>query len=70
MTFKTNIEGDVNNDGYLNEKDVNDLVDYTMGKTPVGFNKKAADLNGDKEVNVADIVKLVNIKKNSSNESK
>lgn len=70
LTFKTNIVGDVNNDGYLNEKDVNDLVDYTMGKTPVGFNKKAADLNGDKEVNVADIVKLVNIKNNSSNESK
>jgi len=32
-----------------------------MGNTPNGFNEKAADLDGDQKVNVADIVKLIEV---------
>ena len=60
-TFRTILVGDVNSDGVLDEKDLKDLVDYIMGKAPKGFNKKEADLNNDDKVNVADIVKLVDL---------
>jgi hypothetical protein len=60
-TFRTILVGDVNSDGVLDEKDLKDLADYIMGKTPKGFNKKEADLNNDNKVNAADIVKLVDL---------
>ena len=60
-TFRTTLVGDVNSDGVLDEKDLKDLAAYIMGKTPEGFNKKEADLNGDDKVNAADIVKLVDL---------
>lgn len=34
-----------------------------MGQTPTGFDEEAADVNGDKVVNVADIVEIVKMKK-------
>lgn len=59
------IKGDVNGDGIVNETDVNDVACYILGKTPAGFNRDAADLNGDQKVNAADIVLINNIiKKN------
>lgn len=57
--------GDVNGDGVVNETDANDVASYILGKTPKGFNKDAADLNGDQKVNAADIVLINNIKKTS-----
>ena len=52
--------GDVNSDDKLNGKDVKAIAKHIMGNTPVDFNVDAADINGDDNVNVADIVGLVN----------
>ena len=54
------ILGDVNSDDKLNGKDVKAIAKHIMGNTPVDFNVDAADINGDDNVNVADIVGLVN----------
>lgn len=54
------ILGDVNSDDKLNGKDVKAIAKHIMGNTPVDFNIDAADINGDNNVNVADIVGLVN----------
>ena len=53
--------GDTNGDGEVDEKDVSAIASYILGKAPEGFNLKAADLNGDEVVNVADIVELVDM---------
>jgi Ca2+-binding EF-hand superfamily protein len=53
--------GDANDDGYIDEKDVNAIVEYIMGnisENPYDFNEYSADLNGDGKVDVADIVEL------------
>ena len=50
--------GDANGDGELSETDRYYIVCHIMGDTPEDFDDKAADLNYDKKVNVADIVKL------------
>ena len=52
------IKGDANRDGVVDEKDVNTIVSHIMGGIPENFDEEAADLNGDKKVNVADIVEL------------
>ena len=62
-TFKTLMLGDVNGDNKVDNYDLSDLVSYIMGIIPPHFNKDAADLNNDKKVNAADIVKMVNILK-------
>lgn len=62
-TFKTSLFGDVNGDNKVDNIDLNDLVSYIMGGKPAHFNKDAADLNNDKKVNAADIVKMVKILK-------
>jgi hypothetical protein len=53
------MKGDVNDDGKVNEVDVETIANYILGKNPVGFNKDAADVNEDYKVNAADIV-LIN----------
>lgn len=55
--------GDANVDGDVTEADVKAVVKHIMGQTPTGFDKEAADVNGDKVVNVADIVEIVKMKK-------
>ena len=55
--------GDVNGDNKVDNYDLNDLVSYIMGIIPPNFDKDAADLNNDSEVNAADIVKMVKILK-------
>lgn len=55
---ETNLIGDANNDGMLNDKDLDAVVHYIMTGDIKGFNFKNADLNNDNKVNVADIVKL------------
>ena len=56
--------GDANSDGDLTEADVNAIANHIMGQTPNGFDEKAANVNGDNEVNAADIVALINLIKN------
>ena len=55
------ISGDANGDGCVNENDINTVVDYIMNGKTEGFIFDNADMNGDKKVDAADIVKLVNI---------
>jgi hypothetical protein len=45
----------------VNVTDIVATVNFIMEKPSDGFNKEAADLNGDGVVNVTDIVKMVNI---------
>ena len=54
------ISGDANNDGELDLKDIEAIVRYIMTGDIKGFNFKNADMNGDTEVNTADLVLLIN----------
>lgn len=52
--------GDVNDDGKLDVDDIKAVVDYILtGKTDA-FDFENADLNGDKKVDAADLVMLIN----------
>ena len=53
-------QGDADGSGAVDVKDVAAMVNYLIGKEPAGFNKSAADLNGDNDVNIADVIMLVN----------
>lgn len=55
------VEGDANNDGVMNDSDVNDVESFIMGKMPPVFVRSVADMNGDGEINVVDIVLMQNI---------
>lgn len=56
------ILGDVNNDGFVNEDDADELANYIMGKPSDKFNIDAADANSDEKINAADIVTIINNK--------
>ena len=61
------IKGDANNDCEVNEADVKIIAGYIMGTLGFelgNFNFDAADVNGDKKINVADIVLLQKLIKN------
>jgi sorbitol-specific phosphotransferase system component IIA len=60
LTVKEPEPGDANNDGKVNADDIKAVVDYIMTGKTVGFNFDNADLNGDKKVNAADLVLLIN----------
>lgn len=60
--------GDANGDGDITEADVNTIAKYIMGQTPTGFDKEAADVNGDKKINAADIVVLITLIKDLQKE--
>lgn len=53
--------GDVNIDFIVDNTDLKATTNYIMGKNPENFFENLADLNGDKDVNAADVVKLVTI---------
>lgn len=53
--------GDANGDGDVTEADVDAVANHIIGQTPTDFDLDAADVNGDKTINAADIVKIVNI---------
>ena len=57
------IPGDANADGKVDAADITDIANHIMGKsTSTGkFDEEAADMNGDKVINAADIVKLVGL---------
>ena len=50
--------GDANNDGDVDESDVEAIANYIMTEEENGFNFKNADVNTDNKVNAADIVIL------------
>jgi len=54
LIVRDNILGDVNNDGNVDEYDVNDIVSHIQGNTPEGFNEQAADVNEDGVVDYKD----------------
>lgn len=62
-TGSVDLPGDVNGNGIVDLNDVNAIVDYIMGTPPVVFNLTQADVNGDGTVNVADLVKVIQIVK-------
>ena len=53
--------GDANVDGDVTEADVKAVAKYIIGQTPTGFDREAADVNGDKKIDAADIVGIVKI---------
>ena len=53
--------GDANGDGTVDLQDVEIVKEFIMtGRIPEGFVRHNADTNGDKKINVADIVNIVN----------
>ena len=61
QNIKEIVDGDVNLDEKVNRNDQNALVAHIMGKKPEGFYEGLADLNGDDDVNAADVVKLIDV---------
>ena len=55
------VMGDADGNGKVDLDDVEAIANYIMGTPPAGFNMVQADINGDGEVNVVDLVKLVQI---------
>jgi hypothetical protein len=54
MTYK---KGDVSGDGQITEKDSNLLLSYIVGNTTLGkHGKKAADVNWDNTIDIADVI--------------
>ena len=63
------ISYDVNEDGKIDNNDLQAIVDYIMGKASEDFIWQKADINGDSKVDAADVVKVVSIiKKNMPKE--
>ena len=56
------LPGDVNLDGETNITDLNNLVDFILGKKPKDFYEGMADMNDDKKVNTADVVAIINFR--------
>ena len=53
--------GDVNADTFVDEKDLQAIIDYIMGKIPEGiFDVDLANVNQDSRVDAADVVFLIN----------
>ena len=51
--------GDVNGDGIVDSTDIKVIISHIMGEHPKNFNTEEADANGDGDVNIADVVKLI-----------
>ena len=63
---KSLVRGDANGDSEVDMKDVEAVSAHIIGSTTGSFLKAAADVNADKEINVADIVGIVGIIKAKS----
>lgn len=55
------MKGDVNRDKMVDVADVVQTVNHILGRTPSVFAKRNADVNGDGEINVGDLVGMVGI---------
>lgn len=53
------LAGDADDSGEVDTKDITAITNYLLGDTPEKFNKRNADANNDKTVNIADIVQIV-----------
>lgn len=51
--------GDVNGDGIVDITDIKIIISHIMGEQPENFNIEEADTNGDNDVNMADVVKII-----------
>ena len=51
--------GDVNGDGAVTITDVSMTVGYVVGNTQAGFIKANADINGDQDINISDVMGIV-----------
>ena len=63
MDFKEIIEipfGDANNDGRIDLNDIDVVKKYIMKENTEDINIFNADTNGDKEINAADLVEIIN----------
>ena len=60
------IKGDANDDKKVSRLDVLEVGDAIMGKPSERYNEKNADANSDDKVDAADIVVIVNMVKNDS----
>ena len=64
------IAGDLDGSGTLDSGDVMALVCHLTGQeTPEGFDSEAADVNGDNEVNIADVTALIDLILNRNDNS-
>ena len=63
---KSLVRGDANGDSEVDMKDVEAVSAHIIGSATGSFLKAAADVNADKEINVADIVGIVGIIKAKS----
>ena len=52
-------KGDVNSDGKVDQTDVDLTAQHILGKKHTNFFEEAADMNGDKKINTADIVLMI-----------
>ena len=59
LTVVDYVPGDVDGDGGLSSADVAMMTNHAIGKEQTGFNAKAADMNGDERVTIADIVIII-----------
>ncbi|MBR4365662.1 MAG: dockerin type I repeat-containing protein, partial [Bacteroidaceae bacterium] len=57
--FKDGRKGDVNVDGAVTIADVMMTVSHIVGTTQNGFVKPNADVNGDKDINISDVMTIV-----------
>ena len=55
------LKGDVNNDGFINLTDADWVVKHFVGRTPSGFNYRAADVDEDGNINLTDARLIVNM---------
>ena len=60
------VEGDLNLDDVVDQNDMDALVGFVMGKNPEGFYVGLADLNGDNKIDAADVIKMVDLVRASS----
>lgn len=64
IEYSWNPKGDTNGDKVTNDDDRTTIVNHIIGKNQTGFVEKAADVNKDNKVDVADIVELNNLLNN------
>lgn len=57
----TLVPGDANGSGGVDKDDVQMIADYILGKNPVGFKKAQANVDGEGDVTVVDLVKVIGI---------
>ena len=57
--------GDADGSGKVDLNDVKAIANDIMGTPPAGFMKDQADVNGDEEIDVADLVEVIHIVKNN-----